>query len=199
MYLYSPQTASENEVKNLVLENLQTVSGLIPSCCTKEIFEGFKKVKKLKIAGKPGEFHSEIGWHNNLKYLEALEALTVAVRYGESSDNVPCLINPSIGSFPPNLKKLKLVRTQLSWNCINIFSKLPNLEVLELKEFASLGEDWEVTEAGFPKLKFLLLEYLDLHYWTSTDDCFQCLERVYIRDCDNLQKIPEEFADSVTL
>ncbi|XP_075081970.1 putative late blight resistance protein homolog R1B-16 isoform X2 [Nicotiana tabacum] len=199
MYLDSPQMVSENEVKNLVLENIQTVSGLIPSCCTKEIFEAIKKVKKLEIAGKAKEFQSEMGWEINLKYLKELEALNVTVLPAVISDRQPCLINPSPGSFPPNLKKLTLSRTCLPWNCMNIFSKLPNLEVLELKNYAFSGDEWEITEMGFPKLKCLLLEDLYLRYWTATDDYFQCLERVCIRECRLLQEIPEGFADSVTL
>ncbi|OIS99623.1 putative late blight resistance protein -like r1b-16 [Nicotiana attenuata] len=199
MYLDSPQLASQNEVKNSILENLQTVYGLRPSCCTKEIFEGIKKVKKLEIVGEAQEFNSETGWHNNLKYLEELEALKVTVSLYYGFDYPPCLINPSPGSFPPYLKKLTLSRTCLPWNYTNIFSKLPNLEVLELKNGAFSGNEWEITEMGFPKLKFLLLEDLLLIYWTATDDCFQCLERVYIRECRYLQEIPEGFADSVTL
>ncbi|XP_016437990.2 putative late blight resistance protein homolog R1B-16 isoform X1 [Nicotiana tabacum] len=199
MYLDSSQTVSENEVKNLVLENIQTVSGLIPSCCTKEIFETIKKVKKLEIAGKAEEFHSEMGWYNNLKYLIELEALNVTVPPDFDSDPLPCLINPSPGSFPPNLKKLTLSRTCLPWNGMNILSKLPNLEVLELKDDAFSGVEWEITEMGFPKLKFLLLEDLYLRYWTASDDYFQCLECVCIRECTLLQEIPEGFADSVTL
>ncbi|XP_019266316.1 PREDICTED: putative late blight resistance protein homolog R1A-10 [Nicotiana attenuata] len=175
----------KNEVKNLVLENIQTVSGLIPSCCTKEIFEAIKKVKKLEISGKAEEFHSEMGW------------LTVPPDF--DSDQLPCLINPSPGSFPPNLKKLTLSRTCLPWNCMNIFSKLPNLEVLELKDDAFSGVEWEITEMGFRKLKFLLLEDLYLRYWTAADDYFQCLERVCIKECTLLKEIPEGFADSVTL
>ncbi|OIS99625.1 hypothetical protein A4A49_08232 [Nicotiana attenuata] len=82
---------------------------------------------------------------------------------------------------------------------MNSFSKLPNLEVLELKDHAFLGDEWEVTETGFPKLKFWLLEYLFIRYWRSTDDdYFQCLEHVYIKDCRFLEEIPEGFADSVT-
>ncbi|XP_009793283.1 putative late blight resistance protein homolog R1B-16 isoform X1 [Nicotiana sylvestris] len=199
MYLDSPQLASQNEAKNLILENLQTVYGLRPSCCTKEIFEGIKKVKKLEIAGEAQEFNSETGWHNNLKYFEELEALKVTVSLYCGFDYPPCLINPSSGSFPPNLKKLTLTRTCLPWNCMKIFSKLPNLEVLELKNRAFSGDEWEITEMGFPKLKFLLLEDLLLIYWKATDDYFQCLEHVYIRECRYLQEIPEGFADSVTL
>ncbi|XP_009758245.1 putative late blight resistance protein homolog R1B-16 [Nicotiana sylvestris] len=199
MYLDSPQTVSENEVKNLVLENIQTVSELIPSCCTKEIFEAINKVKKLEIAGTTEEFHSETGWETNLKYLIELGALNVTVPTDFVSDRLPCLINPSPGSFPPNIKKLTFSGTCIPWNCMNIFSKLPNLEVLELKDDAFSGDEWEITEMGFPKLKCLLLEDLYLRYWTASDDYFQCLERVCIRECRLLQEIPEGFADSVTL
>nr|XP_016446618.1 PREDICTED: putative late blight resistance protein homolog R1A-10 isoform X2 [Nicotiana tabacum] len=203
IYLNSPQTVSENEVKNLVLENLQTVSGLTPSCCTKEIFEGIKNVKKLEIAGEEDKFRSETGWRNTLKYLKELEELNVVVWYGRilsaAASAASRLRLPSPGSFPPNLKKLTLSGIRLPWKRMNIFSKLPNLEVLELKDHAFLGDEWEVTETGFPKLKFLLLEYLFIRYWRSTDDYFQCLEHVYIKDCRFLEEIPEGFADSVTL
>uniref|UniRef100_M1BKW4 Disease resistance protein n=1 Tax=Solanum tuberosum TaxID=4113 RepID=M1BKW4_SOLTU len=39
--------------KYRVLENLRSVSGLNPSCCTKEIFQGIKKVKQLGISNLP--------------------------------------------------------------------------------------------------------------------------------------------------
>ncbi|KAH0647259.1 hypothetical protein KY290_035140 [Solanum tuberosum] len=39
--------------KYRVLENLRSVSGLNPSCCTKEIFEGIKKAKQLGISNLP--------------------------------------------------------------------------------------------------------------------------------------------------
>ncbi|XP_075086702.1 putative late blight resistance protein homolog R1B-8 [Nicotiana tabacum] len=56
IYLNSPPKVSANEVKYRVLENLQSVYGLSPCCCTKEIFEGIKKVKKLGIFGKNDEY-----------------------------------------------------------------------------------------------------------------------------------------------
>ncbi|XP_009625968.1 putative late blight resistance protein homolog R1B-11 [Nicotiana tomentosiformis] len=203
LVIVGKRNLDENEVKNLVLENLQTVSGLTPSCCTKEIFEGIKNVKKLEIAGEEDKFRSETGWRNTLKYLKELEELNVVVWYGRilsaAASAASRLRLPSPGSFPPNLTKLTLSGIRLSWKRMNIFSKLPNLKVLELKDHAFLGYEWEVTETGFPKLKFLLLEYLFIRYWRSTDDYFQCLEHVYIKDCRFLEEIPEGFADSVTL
>ncbi|XP_016433160.1 putative late blight resistance protein homolog R1A-3 [Nicotiana tabacum] len=88
---------------------------------------------------------------------------------------------------------------------MTIISMLPKLEVLKLKKNAfadgeNVGEDvWEVTEMGFPKLKFLLLEWLYLHYWRATDDYFPRLERIIIRSCFFIKEIPEGFADSMTL
>ncbi|XP_060179299.1 putative late blight resistance protein homolog R1A-10 [Lycium barbarum] len=149
MYLYSPSEVSANEVKYRVLENLQSVSGLSPHCCTKEIFEGIKKVKKLGISGTEDEFDSE--------------------------------------------------------EDMKIISMLPKLEVLKLKRdaFAS-GTDvrpdvWEVTEMGFPELKFLLVEELRLDYWRATDDYFPSLECIIVRNCRFLIEIPQGFADSMTL
>ncbi|WMV23775.1 hypothetical protein MTR67_017160 [Solanum verrucosum] len=60
-----------------VLGNLQSVSGLSPCCCTKEIFEGIKKVKKLAIRGRKGEYPTDLKWIDNLKYLQHLESLSI--------------------------------------------------------------------------------------------------------------------------
>ncbi|XP_016456331.1 putative late blight resistance protein homolog R1B-8 isoform X2 [Nicotiana tabacum] len=201
IFLYPPPNVSPNEVEYPSLENLQSVCGLSSSCCTKEIFKGIKKVKKMGISC---DSYSESEWLANLKYLLELEALSIASSsyYGNvySDFRLPCP-----GSFPPNLKKLTLCCTRLSWEDMTIISKLPKLEVLQLKEddFArslSVGERvWEVTEMGFPELKFLLLEKLILDYWRATDDYFPCLEHVIIKNCSLLKEIPQGFADSMTL
>ncbi|MCD7470564.1 hypothetical protein HAX54_010533 [Datura stramonium] len=103
----SPPKVSTNEgIRSLV--NLQSVSGLDPSCCTEEVLEGLKKVKKIR-------------------------------------DLWPY-------SFPPNLKKLTLQETYLECEDMTISSKLPKLEVLQLKDSAfggkwtSKGSVWEVEE-----------------------------------------------------
>nr|XP_016494656.1 PREDICTED: putative late blight resistance protein homolog R1A-10 isoform X1 [Nicotiana tabacum] len=202
MSLYSPPKVSANEVKYRILENLQSVSGLSPCCCTKEIFEGIKNVRKLGISGTEDEFDYEPICLDNLIYLPELEELKIASYILTRYDVLLRL--PFAGSFPPNLKKLTLRKTFLLWEDMTIISKLPKLEVLQLKADAfviSYPTDtvWEVTEMGFLELKFLLLEWLDLDYWRAADDYFPCLEHIVIRNCRTLKEIPEGFVDSLTL
>ncbi|MCD7458531.1 hypothetical protein HAX54_038502 [Datura stramonium] len=82
---------------------------------------------------------------------------------------------------------------------MRIISQFLKLEVLKLKANAVAQEEWEVTETGFPELKFLLLEDLPLQYCSATDDSFPCLEHVIIRNYICLEEIPEGFAKSMTL
>nr|AAV31175.1 Putative disease resistance protein, identical [Solanum tuberosum] len=186
-----------------VLGNLQSVSGLSPSCCTKEIFEGIKKVKKLAISGRKEEYPTDLKWIDNLKYLQDLESLSIAIQYWYIINSTRFFSLTSPDSFPQKLKKLKLSRTCLPWEYMSIISKLPVLEVLQLKRYAFRGHKWKATDQiGFQKLRFLLLENLMLDKWTITTvshDHFPSLERVLITDCIYLKEIPQGFADSKKL
>ncbi|KAH0643682.1 hypothetical protein KY289_034656 [Solanum tuberosum] len=200
--LCSPPKVSGNKYR--VLENLQSVHGLRPDCCTKEMFEGIKKVRKLGICGRASHFNDAPKCLDNLRYLPELEALKI-LSYGHyRSDFLHRLPVPCVGSFPPNLKKLTIEGTHLLWSKLTIISKLPKLEVLQLKKLKLFGDElgetaWEVSEMGFRNLKFLLIEKMDLKCWKATDDSFPCLERVIIKNCPSLQEIPKEFAYSMTL
>ncbi|XP_049392109.1 putative late blight resistance protein homolog R1B-14 [Solanum stenotomum] len=187
-----------------VLGNLQSVSGLNPRCCTKEIFEGIKKVKKLTIRGSKEEYPTDLKWIDNLKYLQHLESLSIAIRQMPSTmyrTGFCSLTSPD--SFPQKLRKLKLKYTCLPWEFMSIIIKLPELEVLQLKSDAFLGHEWKETDQiGFQKLRFLLLAKLNLEKWTTTagsHDHFPRLERVIITDCKFLKEIPQRFADSKKL
>ncbi|KAK4728518.1 hypothetical protein R3W88_021506 [Solanum pinnatisectum] len=146
MFLYPPRNIS---AKHPILENLLNVSGLNFSCCTKEIFERIKNVKKLGVLGGSDEFFDGPELLENLKHLHELEALKIAAGgYGlrSSGFRLPCA-----DSFPQNLKKLTLRRTFLPWEDMTIISVLPKLEVLQLKAgafYAEKGSEemWEVTE-----------------------------------------------------
>ncbi|KAH0644347.1 hypothetical protein KY284_032231 [Solanum tuberosum] len=200
--LCSPPKVSGNKYR--VLENLQSVHGLRPDCCTKEMFEGIKKVRKLGICGQASHFNDSPKCLDNLRYLPELEALKI-LSYGHNgSDFLHRLPVPCVGSFPPNLKKLTIQGTHLLWSKLTIISKLPKLEVLQLKKLKLFGDElgetaWEVSEKGFRNLKFLLIEKMDLKCWKATDDSFPCLERIIIKNCCSLQEIPKEFAESMAL
>ncbi|KAM3266822.1 putative late blight resistance protein R1A-10 [Capsicum annuum] len=194
MYLCSPPQLSANEVKYRALENLQSVSGLSSRCCTKEIFEGIKKVKKVQIFDMVHEICSKLKCLDNLICLHELEELSIE-GYIYSFIRLPRL-----EFFPPNLTKLTVNNTRLPWKEMTIISKLPKLKVLQLKKYAfDMKIVWELTEMGFPELRFLLLEESTLVYWRAADDYFPCLERVVIRNCRYLHEIPQGFADSMTL
>ncbi|TMW91269.1 hypothetical protein EJD97_014554 [Solanum chilense] len=187
-----------------VLGNLQRVFGLSPSCCTKEIFEGIKKVKKLTIRETKQEYPTDVKWIDNLKYLQDLESLSI-----ETKEMLITMDNPRSFSFtspyyfPQKLKKLKLNNTYLPWKYMSVISKLPELEVLKLKRDSFRGHEWKATQqTGFPKLRFLLLAKINLNKWKTTigsHDHFPSLERVNITDCKYLKKIPKGFADSKKL
>ncbi|XP_010319214.1 putative late blight resistance protein homolog R1A-3 [Solanum lycopersicum] len=189
---------------NKVLGNLQSVSGLSPCCCTKEIFEGIKKVKKLVIRGTREEFPTDVKWIDNLKYLQHLESVSIEnidFIFQKNTTSFFSLTSPD--SFPQKLKELKLRCTYLPWECISIISKLPELEVLKLKSKSLIGNEWKATDqVGFPKLRFLLLDNLPLTEWentTGSHDHFPSLERLIITNFKFLEEIPQGFADSKKL
>ncbi|XP_016464692.1 putative late blight resistance protein homolog R1B-14 [Nicotiana tabacum] len=198
--LCSPRMVS---VEHLVLRNLRNVSGLSPSCCTKEIFEGIKKVQKLGILCTRKEYPRDPKWIDNLQYLPELEELSIATQgYLFEREEVECFSLTSPDALPLNLKKLKLSKTYLQWKYMAVIGKLPKLEVLQLKDHAFVGNEWKATDqVRFHELKFLLLDCLYLRNWRTTDsnDHFSSLERVIIKGCNFLKEIPEGFAGSKNL
>nr|GMD48959.1 putative late blight resistance protein homolog R1B-14 [Ipomoea batatas] len=88
-------------------------------------------------------------------------------------------------SFPPNLKKLTLCKTYLPWEEMDIIGKLPNLEVLKLKDFAFCGPVWKPSAETFHRLKFLLVAHSDLEHWDVDEDAyvFPVLKCLSIRCC----------------
>nr|GME06051.1 putative late blight resistance protein homolog R1A-4 [Ipomoea batatas] len=132
----------------------------------------------------------------NLCHLNQLEALTIEAEYA-----IPkCISLPGINAFPCNLRKLKLSKTYLPWkDNIATIALLPGLEVLKLKMDAFYGPEWEPTEGGFQRLKFLLLENTDLKIWNAFDDEFPILEHLVLKHCENLEGIPTVFSNVTTL
>nr|GLL38154.1 putative late blight resistance protein homolog R1A-10 isoform X1 [Ipomoea trifida] len=105
-------------------------------------------------------------------------------------------------SFPPNLKKLTLCKTYLPWEEMDIISKLPNLEVLKLKDFAFCGPVWKPSVERPNRLKFLLVAHSDLEHWdvdADVDYHFPVLECLALRCCWYLKELPSDFASNFNL
>ncbi|KAL0356275.1 UNVERIFIED_CONTAM: putative late blight resistance proteinR1A-4 [Sesamum radiatum] len=172
---------------SVLLENLQSLSDVHASCCNENVLRHVPNLRKL------GTWVEEpIAVHLCLDQLEKLESFKFIVLNpipNPENDFLPKLV------FPETLTKLTLSGCGLHWKDMTIIEELPNLEVLKLREFAFQGPKWDLEEMFFPELKFLLLEALELQIWTASDDNFPSLERLIIRHCYELEKIPTEIAE----
>nr|GMD46044.1 putative late blight resistance protein homolog R1B-17 [Ipomoea batatas] len=102
-------------------------------------------------------------------------------------------------AFPSKLKKLTLHSTYLPWHEMGIIGKLPNLEVLKLKDFAFCGPEWNPSGWEFRDLKVLLIAHTNLKRWNANFHHFPVLERLILRYCWDLKKVPIGFAKIRTL
>ncbi|KAH0724169.1 hypothetical protein KY285_000034 [Solanum tuberosum] len=185
--------------------HLQTITGLIPSSCNDEVFLRIPNLKKLGILIDVASYPIR-NCLDNLVHLTQLEKLKVVVREPFLLIFTPIIEGwvdiPHCDNFPPNLKKLTLCRTNLQCEDMNILRKLPNLEVLKLKDYAFRGLTWKLSnedEDGFLKLKFLLLESLHLMQWEATSYHFASLEHLVLTNCRYLEQIPFDFVEIQTL
>nr|GMD42616.1 putative late blight resistance protein homolog R1B-17 [Ipomoea batatas] len=176
----------------MVQENLQTLYWLSTSQCTIEVFKRIPNVKDLGIIARCQVSLSQ-GLNDHLWCLNYLERLRVRGSYH------PLHLPPQGNIFPQNLKELTFERTLIPWEAMTIISLLPNLEVLKLKNFACVGQEWQLIEEGsFPQLKVLLISLTNLKEWKA-DSLFPKLEQLLLRNCFELKKMPEWIGDIITL
>nr|GMC65874.1 putative late blight resistance protein homolog R1B-17 [Ipomoea batatas] len=172
-----------------IQEDLQTLYWLSTSECTMEVFSRITNVKELGIIAKCNAVSQSL---DNLCCLEHLEKLKVIGSY-----RWPLHLPSQANNFPQNLQKLTFERTLIPWEAMSIISMLRNLEVLKLKNFACVGQHWELSqEGGFPQLKFLLISFTNLKEWkANVDTPFPKLEGLLLRNCFELKEIPEWIND----
>nr|GMC61223.1 putative late blight resistance protein homolog R1A-10 isoform X1 [Ipomoea batatas] len=194
------------DTPNVVLEYLQTIYWLQPSQCTKEVFLGIRNVKVMGIfmprrvrkfvqglISSDDEYSLAENWLDDLINLQKLEKLKL------NSDHEDPIILPHASTFPVQLKMLTLKGTLVPWDAMDVIGMLPNLEVLKLKSGACKGQHWKVSGGRFPKLKSLLIQGVELKQWTATDeDAFPILERLIVKHCIHLEKIPSTFVELYT-
>ncbi|KAL3504664.1 hypothetical protein ACH5RR_034505 [Cinchona calisaya] len=126
-----------------------------------------------------------------LDFLSELESLKLLF-FGKAL--YPCKFN-----FPSNLKKLSMSNFRLPWDEISYIGQLPNLEVLKLLNKAFEGQQWEMREGEFKKLKFLKLDSLNIEQWNASNEHLPRLEQLVVLNCQQLDEIPSSFGEIPTL
>ncbi|CDP21370.1 unnamed protein product [Coffea canephora] len=124
----------------------------------------------------------------NMSRLECLESLTWSGNYSSGSWEH---VEPP---FPMNLKKLSLGNLGLPCSKMSLIERLPNLEVLKLRDRTVEGQRWELMEGGFPKLRVLTLEEVEVAEWIETDpnsdNYFPCLQQLKLQLISKLKMMP---------
>ena len=92
--------------------NIQIISYLSPSCCTKEVISGIHNVQKLWVK----ECYRNYIVLDNLYQHETLSLKRAC---------------PSTKALPRMLMKLRFKETYRSWSYLDVIDELPNLEVLK--------------------------------------------------------------------
>ncbi|KAL7114933.1 hypothetical protein ACP275_04G152000 [Erythranthe tilingii] len=172
---------------SILLANLQTLSNVSAASCTKEVLENMPNLTKLAMwTESPGP----VGLYlDQVKKLVSFKFTVLKPIPKKKVEFMPELY------FPPTLVKLRLSGCSLPWEVMTVIGQLPFLEVLKLREIAFEGGNWSPKKREFVQLKFLLLEYLDLKKWEADHTHFRNLERLIMRHCYELEKIPEKFVN----
>nr|GMD44308.1 putative late blight resistance protein homolog R1B-14 [Ipomoea batatas] len=181
---------SSSYLPNLVQENLQTLSWFKVTGRDSRT-TNFTKVPNLKELGIYIEGEVLPNALDSLAQLHQLEKLKVKMGRVERFNLPNC--------FPSNLKQLSLSNTYLSWEDMDIVGKLPNLDLLKLKDFAVCGPEWTPRDGRFLQLRFFLIERSDLEHWNAKANHFPALEHLILRYCWDLEKLPNDFEEVCTL
>ncbi|XP_020548010.1 putative late blight resistance protein homolog R1B-14 [Sesamum indicum] len=184
----------------VVLENLQTLLDVRNFRCSKNILKRIPNLKKLGISYDVSSQAYVDRWQFNLESLANLHQLeTLKIIIKNDPYRTSKFVNPPKLSFPRKLNRLTLSGCGLPWERMTIVGLLPCLEVLKLKKDACRGQEWETVEEQFCRLKYLLLEELDLVQWRTKEAPFPRLQSLIIRSCFRLREIPSAIGDITTL
>ncbi|KAL8538759.1 hypothetical protein ACS0TY_000678 [Phlomoides rotata] len=179
----------------LVLENLQTLSGILNFKFSEDVIKRVPNIKKLKVA-----YEKELPdlCLNNLGRLQKLEYLHLSAFFGGGDKE---FMRRNLVSFPHSLKKLTLCGTNLSWEDLTIrIGSLPLLQVLKLENDSCVGPKWETVEGKFFNLRVLSIYYcVDLESWDMDNTHFPRLEHLHLELLSKLEEIPLSIGDIPTL
>ncbi|KAL7000822.1 hypothetical protein U1Q18_001972 [Sarracenia purpurea var. burkii] len=191
-----PAKARKGDKDPLVRRNLQTISTISPESCTEDILARTPNLKKLGIRGNLATLMENKGGSILFNNLTRLDHLVKLKLLNDTFPHPPSNgILPQLYKFPPNLKKLTLADTLLDWEHMSTLGILPKLEVLKLKDNAFKGQRWKAFDGGFRVLKFLQIARTDLVHWEASSHHFPRLQRLVLKHCESLEKIPSGLGD----
>ncbi|XP_075479170.1 putative late blight resistance protein homolog R1B-12 [Primulina tabacum] len=194
-YLIDPIAANfDFHGQLLILEDLQSLSGIWNLRFTKEMLQRIPNIKKLVISYDSlncTEKATSYYQLENLVNLHQLKDLKIRVS----------LVSPTMFKFdfPSTLETLTLSGCGIPWHDLAIIGSLPNLKVLKLKNHACLGTEWKPSEREFSQLKLLVLEGLDLMHWKIDYNYFPTFNASILHSCHELVEIPSVMGESQTL
>ncbi|KAL3839622.1 hypothetical protein ACJIZ3_024213 [Penstemon smallii] len=180
--------------KNVIQEDLQTLTNIQLCGVTNEVLEKFPNLKKLGVFCNVTLYDVF-----DLASLHKLETLKCSSDWSMVTRDFLSYL-----TFPPSLNKLTLSLCKIPLRFMATLGSLPNLELLKLQKSDFVGIDlepmeqesepmepeWVTREGEFPRLVSLLMEDLNLVHWTSCGTNFPRLKRLVIRECCSLEKIP---------
>ncbi|KAL2254087.1 putative late blight resistance protein homolog R1B-17 [Sesamum indicum] len=175
--------------RSVVQKNLISLSTIAISQLSHKFLETVGNMKELGIiCGCPSSPERDLTLPHKL---EKLKCSSTDLSYTQVF--LSCLI------FPSTLKKLTVSGCIIMDGHMNKIGELPNLEVLKLRKDHFDSSMWEPSEGGFSRLRFLLLEDLDLVNWIADYSHFPRLEHLVIRGCSDLEEIPPGIGEITTL
>ncbi|XP_057801592.1 putative late blight resistance protein homolog R1A-10 [Salvia miltiorrhiza] len=151
-YLTHPNSAP------FALNNLQTLGKVRDLDCSLSLLHMIPNLRKLSISYSWGSGESLF---HNLVHLHQLENLKLEKESYRCKSGVHDLL------LPTSLKKLALIGWGFHDPYLKIFGPLPNLQVLKLRKFNFVQQEWVTSDTDFPKLRFLLIDRSDLKQWNS--------------------------------
>lgn len=193
-YLCSPSTAGLHKTK---MSNLEEFSTLCFSSCTNEIFSAIPNLKRLSIRQTYSE-SLKCALRNTDHFLDMSILRKLQASKCFFYVHYRCSLRRYI--FPTCLKRLTLKGSYLPWEELSSLVVLPNLEVLKLKNCKRDDQVWSLKDdEEFARIKLLLIGNTKLKRWEACSDCFPMLQSLVLKDCTELENIPEDFVNSCLL
>ncbi|XP_057800153.1 late blight resistance protein R1-A-like [Salvia miltiorrhiza] len=190
MYLPDPGSGHSD----VMMENLETLKGVLDFNLNEEVVKRILNIKKLYIRYQD-EIMDRVKCLSYLQCLSKLESLRCDIGY-RCDEYLQSI------SFPRSLKKLCL-RCGKLFHLEEILEKIGSLPLLEkLRLFGgqfATGR-WEIVEGQFPSLKYLsLLGCEDMECWTLEGSCLPRLQQLHLGYMESMEEFPSEIGEIPTL